>query len=968
MYLTFPVKCNSAGDAEINHNWVLSACRQQQGEEEMEQNSQANQNNVPDKKVKKKRQKKIRRPSRIAFVLMTILASIVLIVNIVVIAVVNPYMGFLNNFLSAAPTDDGAVKATQASADITQRVEEEGIVMLTNNGTLPLTDKKVNVFGAGSVNWSYGGTGSGSGDESKNVNIYDGLANAGFKVNEDLEDFTKKNAQSVQQTGLVGTNFTLSEIASDAYTDDVLTQAKNYSDTALVVISRVGGEGTDIPRDATECGGDKGKSYLELQDSEYALLDLVENNFDKVVVILNCPNTMELGFLDNDKIDASLWVGTTGSTGCNAIGEVLSGDVNPSGRTTDTFAYDLESAPSYYNFGDHDYSNITYANTAMFAGTGDASSGGDNYHYVEYAEGIYVGYRYYETAAADGYIDYDKTVQFPFGYGLSYTTFDEKISDFQESGDKITVSVDVTNTGSTAGKDVVELYVNAPYTQGGIEKAEVVLQDFGKTQSLDPGASETLTFTFNKEDMASYDYTGVKADGGAYVLEEGTYEIRLQSDSHNVIDTRTVDVDRDYIYNDAHDGARSSDKTAATNQFDDVSDGASLTYLSRADWSGTFPKEMAPDAKDASDEIVSRLKTGTVFDTDENTEDIVTARHGLKLSDMAGLDYNDEKWDELMEQVSVNEMKMLIGNGGWQTMAVKSVGKPFMTDCDGPAGINNLMGNMFQGINGNQFTGETVLGQSWNKDLAQEVGKTMGSEFAAYKISGVYGPAVNIHRSPFGGRNYEYFSEDSALSGHMVAAELSGLNDSGVYYYLKHFALNDQETNRDQGGLLTWSNEQAMREIYLKPFEIAVEEGNARGIMSSFNRIGTVPTAESYPLLTTVLRGEWGFNGTVITDCVMSCTTEDVNQSLLAGNDLQLNIIQQGTIKADTPVQRQALRKATKNILYMVANSNAMEITDTSMPGIQKTLIVIDVIIIALFVLYYYRRHRKMKRWKAAQK
>ena len=914
------------------------------------------------------KEKKIRRPSRIAFCFVSFLLIIFMVLNVVITNVVSPYFGFIQNFLTEAPKSNEAKEATAASAEVTKTIEEEGIVLLKNNGSLPLKDEKINVFGNGAANFTFGGTGPGSGDTSANVSIYDGLKNAGFQVNEDLEQFTAEKSIAREDKGMVGNDFAINEIPVKDYSDELLKDAKEFSDTAVVVISRSGGEGDDCPMSMEDYGGDADKHYLELQNDEIEMLQMVEDNFKNVVVLLNSPNAMELGFLEDEAIDAALWVGLPGSVGCNAIGEVLSGVVNPSGRTTDIFAYEVESAPSYYNFGGYDYTNVKYANASMFAGTGTAATGDNPYHYVEYVEGIYVGYRYYETAAADGYINYDETVQYPFGYGLSYTDFSEEITDFKADGKTVSVDVKVTNTGDVAGKDVVELYYSAPYNKGGIEKSQVILGGFTKTDSLEPGKSQTVTVSWNYEDMASYDYSGIKADGGAYVLEAGEYQINLQKDSHNVIDSRKMKVDRDYIYNEANDGARSSDEIAATNQFDDVSFGDNLTYVSRADWEGTMPKERAVQSKEATKEQVAALENGTQFDIDDDVDDIVVKNHGLKLKDMKGLDYDDPKWDELMEQVSVKEMKLLIGNGGWETMPVKSVGKQFMTECDGPNGINNLMANKFSGVNGNNFTGQCVLGQTWNTSLATTMGESIGQECVEYNIAGLYGPAMNIHRSPFSGRNYEYYSEDGFLSGKMAAAEVIGIQSKGVNCYNKHFAVNDQETNRDAGGLVTWVNEQAMREIYLKGFEVAVKEGEAMGIMSSFNRIGTVPTAESYPLLTTVLRNEWGFKGCVITDCVMACTTEDVNQSLLAGNDLQLTVLGQLKILTDTPVQKQALRRATKNIFYMIVNGDSLNYISTSMPTIEKVLIVVDIIIAALFVLYYVKRHKKMTKWKASQK
>ncbi len=919
-------------------------------------------------KKREKKAKAIRRPSRIAFVLMSLLMVIVLALEVFTLVIARPYYGFLNHFIAGFEETDESIAATAASKEVTQEVEEEGIILLKNeNSSLPLTTSKVNVFGNGQINFVYGGTGSGAGDESANVTFLQGLANAGIEVNEDLVSFYEENVQTTADMGLVGTDYNNYELTIDTYTEDVLADAKDYSDTAVYVLSRVGGEGSDLPLDMEGyTGGDAGKSFLELQQNEIDLVNMLEENFENVIVVVNSNNAMELGFLEDEAIDAAILVGAPGSTGCNAIGEVLTGEVNPSGMTVDTFPYEVESAPSYYNFGDYDYTNATYENTSLFGGTGSADVSDTTLHYVEYQEGIYVGYRYYETAAADGYIDYDSTVQYPFGYGLSYTTFDETIADFSDDGTTITMTVTVTNTGDVSGKDVVEGYYSAPYTLGGIEKSSVVLGGFAKTDLLAPGESRDVTISWTYEDMASYDYTGIKAEGGAYVLEAGEYQILLQENSHDVIDSRTVTVDEDVIYNEENDGARSTDIVAATNQFDDVSFDAELTYVSRSDWEGTMPTERVASTKKATDAQLAVFEATKTTTVDEDVEDITYSNNGLSLSDMEGLDYDDEQWELLLEQLSVNDMKILVANGGWGTYAISSIDKPFISDTDGPNGVNDIMA----GVTGAQFTGQSVIGYSWNTELAERVGSSLGAEAASMNYGGLYAPGLNIHRSPFGGRNYEYVSEDGLLTGKIVAAEITGIQSEGVYVYAKHFVANDQETNRDNGGIATWFNEQALREIYAKGFEIVVKEGNASGIMSSFNRLGMTPAAESYALLTTVLRDEWGFRGTVITDCVMACSTENINNALLAGNDLQLTILGQLQMTeeiTDTAAGHQALRKACHNILYMTVNSNAMNTIASQTYGWVILMHVIFLILDALFVLYYVRRHKKMKAWKAQQ-
>lgn len=636
----------------------------------------------------------------------------------------------------------------------------------------------------------------------------------------------------------------------------------------------------------------------------------------------------------------------------------------------DTFAYDLTSAPSYYNAGDFSYSNTEAGNAAIFAGTGDAAVGNLPNYYVNYTEGIYVGYRYYETAAADGFIDYDSTVQYPFGYGLSYTTFDQKLDDVTDDGTTITATVTVTNTGSVAGKQVAEIYAAAPYTKGGIEKSSVALAGFGKTKLLEPGESQTLEISFDREDLASYDYTGVKAEGGAYVLEAGDYGIQLQTDSHNVVAKKTIHVDEDVIYDDAYDGKRASDLVEAKNRFDAAGSDADLTYVSRADWAGTMPTERTPVSTEASDKILDDLNNKEPLDNSETEDVTFGAKNGLKLSDMKGLDYDDPQWDKLLDQVTLDEMKILVGNAGWMTTGVKSVEKPALVECDGPNGVNNIIGQ----VNGTQLVGQSNLGYTWNTELAARVGELFAQEAKALNIAGLYAPAANTHRTAFGGRNYEYVSEDGLLTGKIVAAEAKAIQGQGVYCYLKHFAVNDQETHRaDSGGLVTWLNEQSLREIYLRPFEICVKEAGNTGMMSSYNRIGATPVAESKELLTDVLRGEWGFKGAVITDCTMAAGTSDVNRSVRAGNDINLNYLQDTAMTADTTdaaAGHQALRRATKNVLYMVANSDALESThNLDMPSTIRTgCIVFDVVAIALFGMYLWRRHVKMVRWREAGK
>ena len=926
-----------------------------------------------EKKLRKYRMfegKKIKRPDTAGFVFITLLLVICLLINVVLLNF-SAYFGVVDNMFASAPTGSAVDSITEEAKAIRMREAEEGIVLLANkNGILPLSETKINVFGRGGYYSTFGGTGSGSGGTNY-VSLYDGLRTAGFALNEELVSFYEANAKEAQNMGLVGTDFGLYENNASELGDAIIANAKSFSDVAVYVISRVGGEGDDLPIDTSAYyGGEIGRHYLELNAAEESMLKMLEENFGTVVVVLNSTNAMELGFVEDEGVDAALWSECYGSVGTIALGNILNGSVNPSAKTSDTFAYEVESNPTYYSFGAYDYTNAFYSNGGLAAGTGDAIAGADSYHYVKYIEGIYVGYRYYETAAADGFIDYDTTVQFPFGFGLSYTTFTQTLDDVAFDGTAVTAKVTVTNTGETAGKEVAEIYYSAPYTLGGIEKSEVVLGGFAKTKILNPGESETLTITIKAEDMASYDYLGVKAQGGAYVLEAGEYDIRLQSDSHNMIDHRAITIAKDVIYSDSADGKRPSDGITAVNLFDDVTYGEDITYLSRADWAGTMPTERAASTREAPAAVAEKLLNPVTVIEDTSAADWKTVNSGLKLTDMKGVSYDDGKWDQLVAQISKDELRNLITTGGWQTAAVPSVGKARYLECDGPNGVNNLMASLFAGVKGNMYTNQATLAQTWNADLAYEKGVVYGREAKVYGVAGIYGPATNIHRSPFSGRNYEYYSEDGLLSGIMAERECTGIKESGVYCYLKHFAINDQETNRDHGGLATWLNEQAMREIYLRGFEIAVKGGNTTGIMSSFNRVGAVPTAESYPLLNTVLRDEWCFRGAVITDCVMACTTEDINRATLAGNDFQLSygLISNLSDELVNSVSGQkAMRQAAKNILYMAANSDAPELYSAHMTNVGKIILVVDILLAALFAQYYVRFFIKRSKWKKGE-
>ena len=889
---------------------------------------------------------KIRKTRKFLYVLSSLLLGILIIFNLAV----NQYAMIINTYFSASQINQSEVKKTTEQAmALTEKIEGEGAVLLENkNEVLPLQNQKVNVFGYASRNVVYGGTGSGGGKEDNNVDLQQGLKNAGFQVNDQLTTFYDDRyvpREKVNIHKLVGGDFNIHEPKASEYSESLLTSAKEFSDTALVVFSRNSGEGADITNEMKGyAGGTAGKHYLELSDDEAATLDLVKENFDKVVVILNSSFPMELGFLDDEKIAGALWIGGPGSVGFNAVGEILAGEINPSGRLVDTYAYDETSAPSFNNIGEFPYSNSEF----------DYEKDTWHYKYVNYAESIYVGYRYYETRYIDnqtGKMDeaaYEKAVQYPFGYGLSYTNFKQEITNFKVDGNEAKMTVKVTNTGKNAGKDVVQLYYTPPYTIGGIEKSHVVLSGFAKTQELAPNQSEEVNLSFDVENMASYD----EKQNKAYVLEKGNYEIKLMNNSHDVIDSKNYEVAKDIVFD--QENKRESDELSATNQFEDAK--GDVQYLSRWNWEETMPKEMA-QPKEASKELLKALKDQSV--NEEKADPIKFKKHGLELYDLKGVAYDDPKWDQLLEQLSVKDMENLITYGGFQTPAINSVKKPATIDADGPAGINHLVSQ----AHGNQYTSEVVVASTWNTELVEEMGAALGKEAKASNITGLYLPGVNIHRSPFGGRNFEYYSEDALLSGKIGSSLSKGAMDQGSYVFMKHFAMYDQETRRYEfpTGAATWSTEQAMREVFLKPFEIAVKDSGITGIMSSYNRIGPKWVGESEALLQNVLRDEWGFRGTVISDFYKP-QYMNVDQGLSAGNDLVLYLLptKLNNVTTDTDWGQQNMRKASHNILYTVVNSHAYEVAETNVPNWIYLLVTINIAVFT-FLLFCFTKttHRK---------
>lgn len=855
------------------------------------------------------------------------LVALVGIVVAVSMMLTGPLSTLLNNATITKYTlsDATVSKANELAKD----VQSEAVTLLKNDDSnLPLSGKKVNVFGWGSTNPVYGGTGSGSmSKQYKTVSLLDGMKQAGLKTNTELSKLYTDYRKDRPEVGMFAQDWTLPEVPAKQYSDKLVSDAKDFSDEAVVVLTRVGGEGADLPTDMKAKGityknnskdyddFQKGESFLQLSKTERDMIDLVTSNFKKVTLVYNGANTFQFDFLnDYPQIQSVVWCPPAGQTGFSALGEVLAGETNPSGKTSDTFLKDLTKSVSYNNFGKFEYTNMADKAAKYKGFTGDDVTAIPGF--VNYSEGIYVGYKFYETASDEGLINYDDTVAFPFGYGLSYTSFDQKLDSVKYKGGKVTVTATVTNTGDKAGKDVVEVYYNPPYTDGGIEKASKNLAGFEKTKELQPGESQKVTVKFDDDDMASYDYKGAKA----YVLEKGDYDISIQSDSHHVIDHKAITV-KDTVTYDSDSNTHNGDKTVATNQFDDVA--GDVTYLSRADHFANYKEATAaPTNFKMSDKAKETFYNNSnydpkKFDKDSDKMPTTGAKNGLKLSDMYGKDYDDADWDKLLEQLTFDDMDNLIANGGYGTQALKSVGKIQLTDADGPASLNNN----FTGVGSIGFPASTAFACTWNKDLAKQFGEMIGDMAHDMHVAGWYAPAMNIHRNAFSGRTFEYFSEDSLLSGVMASSEISGAKSKGVYSFMKHFALNDQETKRTEM-LCTWTNEQAMREIYLKPFEMSVKEGGAQAVMSSFNYIGNTYAGADSALLQTVLRGEWGFKGFVLTDYFGGYGYQNADQEVRAGNDSMLattKITNHITDKSATSVK--AMRQAAHNILYTAANS-----------------------------------------------
>lgn len=928
-------------------------------------------------KLSKAKKKLIRANAWIAFIL-----ALVLIVNLIL---TGPVYSIVN--LALGDNGDISQESIDSATELCTDIAREGIVLLKNeDGILPLKNNKVNTFGWSATNPVYGGTGSGSlSGAYPTVTLLEGLTNAGLEYNTALTDFYVNFRATRPMVGMWGQDWTIPEPTQAEYeAAGIYDNAAAYSDTAIIVIARSGGEGADLPtsydgEDSFQEGGmfgssgvryseypddlDASKHYLELTNREKATVEAVTSKFQNVVVIINAANAMELGWVnDYPSIKGVLFCPGTGQSGFNALGEILAGKVNPSGRTADTFVSDLTATPSWNNFGATYYTNMEDVAPESWGAKIIPN-------YVSYVEGIYVGYKFYETAAAEGLINYDEHVVYPFGYGLSYTSFAQQMGQITENNGVLSVDVTVTNTGDVAGKDVVEVYYNPPYVNGGIEKATANLVAFDKTSELAPGASETLTLTWKAEDMASYDTYG----HGCYVLEKGDYVVSINADSHTVIDSQVYTVDSDVVYNDG----RSTDLTATTSKFDFAENTQQITYLSRKDGFANYAEATAACT---FTEMPADLKAGyytwvnydpTNFNNPDDVMPTTGAKNGLTMTDMRGVSYDDPKWETFLDQLTIEDMVNLISVGGYQSVAVSGIGKTQQVDCDGPASINNN----FTGKGSIGFPAGVMIACTWNEDLANAFGSSIGKMADEMGVSGWYAPAMNTHRSAFAGRNFEYYSEDGLLAGKMAANAVAGAKTHGVYSFIKHFALNDQELNRTNL-LCTWSNEQAIRENYLKPFELAVKEGGAEAVMSSFNYIGNQYAGACDVLLNGVLRGEWGFQGMVLTDYFGGYGYQDADIQIRNGGDFCLNpMTSETSVLTDQSSATSiiAARQAAKNILFTTCNSRAYssEALHPSLPAWQIIMYVIDAVIVVLLGLWEFaaiKKYRKGAEVEATEK
>ena len=886
-----------------------------------------------------------------------------------------------------------AAEQEKAAQAICETAEANGATLLLNReNALPLAQgAKVSLFGTGSADFVYGGTGSGSVDSSKALNLKDALEADGFSVNPTVWNFYTTGAGKDYRRQLApgslnnyifdNSGYLINEVPQSVFTDAEWNSVADYGDAAIMVVSRVCGEGSDLPWFGT---GDGDGNILSLSQEERDILKKLADlkaagQVKSIIVLLNVSNPMELDFLQPSLcgvdygVDACLWVGEVGQNGIEAIGDILNGTVNPSGKLVDTYCYDNLTSPAMQNTYITSYTNA--------AEQGLAFKSTCNEYYEVYQEGIYVGYRYYETRYEDtvlgnanvGKYDYASTVAYPFGYGLSYTTFEYSGLTMKEEGDNFVFTVSVSNTGSVDGREAVQIYMQSPYTdydrENGIEKAAVELVGFEKV-AVPAGQTVSVDVTVPKSELRAYDANGAKT----YIVDAGNYYFATGNGSHEALNNilvakaeledaanGTVDLNKmvgtgdaslavqyQQASLDATTYAKTTDGTEISNQLDhadlnkfDDDTSNDVVYVSRSNWKNTMPEAtitatayQAAVQIAANDAIVAGL---AIQDQPESTGEMPTmGKEGtLTLSQFVGVPMDgsitvngqEYTWDDLLDQLTFSDMTKLVGLAYHSTASASNVGKPATKDENGPLG---LTANLTGGGSSTGYTSADILAATFDREIAEAVGRSLGNDclMATGKAySGLYGPGVNIHRTPYGGRNFEYYSEDPFISGQICAAQVGGIQSKGVYVYMKHFALNDQDTGRD--GLCVWTNEQAAREIYLQAFEYPIEQANALCVMTSFNRLGTTWAGGDYNLLTNILRNEFGMKGIILTDFSNSNNYMDVVQGVVAGgNAWDANDANKWPAKLkeykDNATVCNAMRDASKHILYTVANSNAM--------------------------------------------
>ncbi|MBP3901118.1 MAG: glycoside hydrolase family 3 protein [Blautia sp.] len=863
-------------------------------------------------------------------------------------------------FTKAAQADPDTETTMDDWLGLVTDIADEGMVLLKNeNNTLPLEEgTAVNVLGYAAYNPFLSGSGSGSVSADDSVTVMSALTNAGFDVNPapGEADMWPEKPEDTNPFGYNDGDLMFGDPSIDSYTGDIsFENLKAYSDTAVVVIGRSGGEGYDLTA-YTDA------DYLQLTENEIDLLKTASDTFDKLIVILNMANAIHLEGLKDIDIDAIIWTGLPGPYGFTSLGRIMNGSVNPSGKLPDTWVYDHDSNPARENFGEQPASNA------------------DSF-YVDYVEGIYVGYKWYETAFAEeavitntktgetfDYKDYDSIVAYPFGYGLSYTTFEQKFDKVPDEIDpqgNLSFDVTVTNTGKVAGRDAVQLYVTAPYTnydkENLVEKAAVSLCAIAKTGIIAPGESETITIEVRAEDIASYNYNYDNEDGskGAYMLDQGDYSFVLGENAHTSYDMADVELPEDYFY--TGEQKRNGDAIVAVNAFEDAARGE---YLSRNDAFANYESAM----KSVSDAVESTSWEDDTNKYDPAYDEAVTKTYekgkdyasggNLTLADMAGLDMDDPKWDELISQMTIPELQALVTDALYKTPNVESIGKGGTTDSDGPLGISSFFNPAMNSV---AYPCLPILAGTFNTDLAKTFGELVSDQAHNKGVTGWYAPAMDTHRTAYSGRNYEYYSEDGWLGAAIATAEVEGARDRGMIVYIKHFALNDQESQR-AGGLHTYSNEQAIREIYLKPFEYAVKDGGANAVMTSMNYVGDTYAGAHEGLLQNVLRGEWGFKGKSLTDMDEAGESANVDKCMRAGTDCWLSVSPVNMLQDPSDADIYYLQRAAKNILYPEANSNTYQAQVVNWRGYLTFICCMLGVIIVSLVLSMIIRNRKAKK------